>query len=214
MDFKNAFNNIRRDKILEAAKQYIPEIFPFVYSCYSASSTLCYQHDIVIQSAEVVQQCDPLGPLLFCLVIHSLALKLRSELKVIYLDDGSLGGTEEDVINDIELIEQEASALGLYLNHSKSEMICAASAGTSLLSHVSDLCRVSLDKATLLGSPVGSIVSIDTAIRTKNDVLSIMKSRLCNLSKQDFASPLFCNTKNLVHPSHCSLFYFFVSRSI
>ena len=76
-----------------------------------------------------------------------------------------MGGTEEDAINDIELIEHEASALGLYLNHSKSEMICAASAGTSLLSHVPDLCRVSLDKAALLGSPVGNTVSIDTAIK-------------------------------------------------
>ena len=43
----------------------------------------------------------------------SLTLKLRSELKLFYLDDGSLGGAEEDVINDVKLIEHEASALGL-----------------------------------------------------------------------------------------------------
>ena len=43
-----------------------------------------------------------------------------------------------------------------------------------MLSHVPDLCRVRSDKATLLGSPVGSTVAIDTAIRTKTDALSIV----------------------------------------
>ena len=79
-DFKNAFNSIKRDNMLEAAKQHLPEPFPLIYSCYSASG-----HDIVIQSAKGVQQGDPLGPLLFCLVIYSLTLKLRSEPKVVYL---------------------------------------------------------------------------------------------------------------------------------
>ena len=32
LDFKNAFNSIRRDKVLEAARLHIPEIFPFVYN--------------------------------------------------------------------------------------------------------------------------------------------------------------------------------------
>ena len=100
LDFKNIFNSTR---ILSRTIAF--------YLLFS-SSILRY-HDIVIQSAEGVQQGDRLGPLRFCLVIHSLTLKLRSELKVFYLDDGSLGGTEEDVINDTELIENEASALGL-----------------------------------------------------------------------------------------------------
>ena len=64
-------------------------------------------------------------------------------------------------------------------------MICAASTGNALLSYVPDLCRVILDNATLLGSPIGSSVSIDTAVRTKTDALRIMKSRLCYLSKHD-----------------------------
>ena len=35
LDFKNAFNSIRRDKMLEAVKQHIPELFPFINSCHS-----------------------------------------------------------------------------------------------------------------------------------------------------------------------------------
>ena len=106
-----------------------------------------------------------------------------------------------DVQYDVNLIEHEASALGLYLNHSKSEMICAASASIALLSHVpADLCRVSLDNATLLGSPVGCSVSIDTAVRTKTDALRIMKSRLCYLSKLD---ALICFATLLQYQRSC-----------
>ena len=46
LDFKNAFNSIRRDKLLEAARQFTPEIFPFVFSCYSAPSTLSFRESI------------------------------------------------------------------------------------------------------------------------------------------------------------------------
>ena len=31
LDFKNAFNSIRRDKMLEVAKLHTPELFPFIY---------------------------------------------------------------------------------------------------------------------------------------------------------------------------------------
>ena len=88
LDFKNAFNSIRRDKMLEIAKLHTPELFPFIYSCYSASSSL-YFHDTIISSAEGVQQGDPLGPLLFCLVIFPLTQMLRSEFRIFYLDDAT-----------------------------------------------------------------------------------------------------------------------------
>ncbi len=40
LDFKNAFNSIRRDKMLEAAREAVPEMFPYIYSLYSVPSTL------------------------------------------------------------------------------------------------------------------------------------------------------------------------------
>ena len=78
----------------------------------------------VIQSAEGVQQGDPMGPLLFCLSIQQLVYKLQSELVLFYLDDGTIAGSLQDVLADLRLIEFEASKLGLELNHSKSEVIC------------------------------------------------------------------------------------------
>ena len=72
-----------------------------------------------MQSSEGLQQDDPLGPLLFCLSIHKLSAKLKSELAVFYLDDGTLDGNWEEVLSDLRLIEEEVSELGLELIRSK-----------------------------------------------------------------------------------------------
>ena len=73
-------------------------------------------------SAEGVQQGDPLGPLLFCLTIQPLLMKLQSAFKVFYLDDG--GGSAEDIIRDLRIVEFEAGVAGLELNHAKTELVC------------------------------------------------------------------------------------------
>ena len=81
------------------------------------------------------------------------------------------------------MIEREAAAVGLELNHHKSELICADQAGLALLHLAPDLCRVRPNTATLLSSPIGS--SIDEALLEKVEALKKMKSRLSLLSSQD-----------------------------
>lgn len=184
LDFKNAFNSIRRDKMLEAVMAHVPQIYPFVFSCYSSPSTL-FLRESTIQSAEGVQQGDPLGPLLFCLTIHPLITPLISELRIFYLDDGTLGGPEEDVLQDLEYVEREAATLGLQLNHAKTELICEEPAGTVLLHSYPDLCKVPPDETVLLGSPIGQLSSIDAVISSKVSALRTMSSRLQYLQKQD-----------------------------
>ena len=66
-----------------------------------------------------MQQGDPLGPLLFCLTIHSLLLQPKSELCVFYFDDGELGGSKEDILYDLEVIINAADELGLKLRSVK-----------------------------------------------------------------------------------------------
>ena len=83
----------------------------------------------MIRSSEGVQQGDPLGPLLFCLVIQPLILQLKSEFRLFYLDDGTIGGSEPEVLEDLRFVEQEAASLGLHLNRSKTELICTEPAG-------------------------------------------------------------------------------------
>ena len=40
LDFRNAFNSIRRDKMFEAVQDLAPDLFPFVHFAYSSPSSL------------------------------------------------------------------------------------------------------------------------------------------------------------------------------
>ena len=76
-----------------------------------------------------------MGPLLFCLTLHQLSLQLRSELCLFYLDDGTLGGSEDDILHDLEAINNAADELGLVLNmQSSSHAICSSMIRDSILS--------------------------------------------------------------------------------
>ena len=109
--------------MLEAVQDLIPDLLAFAHSAYSSPSTL-FGGDRTLQSAEGVQQGDPLGPLLFCLSIHQLCSCLKSELCLFYLDDGTVGDHKEDILHDLDMVEREreGAELGLYLNCQKSEV--------------------------------------------------------------------------------------------
>ena len=73
-------------------------------------------------SAQGVQQVDPLGPMLFRLVIRQLTRSLVSPFNVWYLDDGTVGGDIDSVLSDLQTVIDEGSKLGLELNTAKCEM--------------------------------------------------------------------------------------------
>ena len=77
LDFRNAFNSVRRDQLLDQVRKYIPEYFDFISQIYRHSSHLIFGPHL-LESACGVQQGDPLGPLLFCLVIKRLRERISS----------------------------------------------------------------------------------------------------------------------------------------
>ena len=105
LNFKNAFNSVRRDKMLSSVLDLAPDIFPFVYSAYSLPFAL-FWGDKSLQSSEGLQQGDPLGPLLFCLSLYQLHSQMKSEFHVLYLDDVTLGGNLDDVVHDLVLFDR------------------------------------------------------------------------------------------------------------
>ncbi len=91
LDFQNAFNSVRRDVMLRAVADQVPGIYKFCLLSYGGPTELKFG-DHIICSEEGAQQGDPLGPLLFCLAVHPLLTSLRSDLRVAYMDDVTLGG--------------------------------------------------------------------------------------------------------------------------
>ena len=111
LDFRNAFNFLHWDKLIATVKQLAPELFPLVTCAYS-TPFLFFVEDIIPSSG--VQKRDPLGPLLFCLVIHDSLQQLQSKFNVFFLDDVTLRGSLEEVLEDFSTMEQ--MELGLQLN--------------------------------------------------------------------------------------------------
>ena len=148
IDFKNAFNSIRRDKILEAVHDLAPNIYPFTHLAYEEPSHLFFNHSHVIPSQEGVQQGDPLGPLLFCLIIHSLVNQLP--LQRFYKP----------------------------YNKSKSEIICKSESYRNEISlHLPCLKVLDLSDAHLLGSPIGNSSSINSSVSSKVATLNLLGTR-------------------------------------
>ena len=64
VDVKNAFNSVSRDAMLKEIKEFIPEIYPYLYQCYRNPTNLFFGDKIVL-SANGCQQGDGLGPPIF-----------------------------------------------------------------------------------------------------------------------------------------------------
>jgi len=91
LDFKNAFNSLRRDAMLEAVERDVPEFCRFAHAADTVEPLLQYGNDTV-KSREGPEQSDPLGPLMFCITIKPLLRLLQSALRIEFLDDLTIGG--------------------------------------------------------------------------------------------------------------------------
>ena len=104
----------------------------------------------------------------------------------IILNDGTLGGSLEEVLLDLDKVQRAAGELGLQLNCEKSEMICEdTTTRNAMLRAVPGICETDRDQATMLGSPVGNVSSIQKVIQAKSRSLEVLGSRLQYLHSHD-----------------------------
>lgn len=163
LDFQNAFNSLRRDRLLTVVKEDFPHLYPFIWQAYSAPSTLFFGcHSL--SSATGVQQGDPLGPALFSLAIHSLITSLTSDLNLWYLDDGTIGGSVSQVFSDFETIRRLSPTLGLHLNIDKCELVTVGLDSSATLLHFQETAPsiryVAYNNAMLLGAPLSVAATV------------------------------------------------------
>ncbi|GKE27687.1 putative reverse transcriptase domain-containing protein [Tanacetum coccineum] len=119
VDFENAFNLVDREVMLQEVRLCCPAISRWVEFCYSNPARL-YYGEHTLWSCQGVQYGDPLGPLLFSLVLHPLIYKIRDSfslsLHAWYLDDGNIVRDTLVMEKVLKLIIEDIPRCGLHLN--------------------------------------------------------------------------------------------------
>ena len=110
IDFRNAFNSVKRSHLFVSTKVLMPSIISFASFCYSKHSDLFFNSSTV-DSQTGAQQCDPLGPHLFSLAICALIGEIESKIPNLlqhccYLDDGIIAGTEIKLSKALEILSE------------------------------------------------------------------------------------------------------------
>lgn len=163
IDFKNAFNLVSRQAVLDECAKRFPSILPFVSWCYLQRPILRHRLG-PFWSCSGVQQGDPLGPFLFSLVLQVLVAEIESsprctnlEIHEWYLDDGILFGPASEVAAALEIIGESGRNLGLQLNLAKCELFSTSAANFELFP-AEIVERSESYEFSLLGAPIGSDV--------------------------------------------------------
>lgn len=129
VDFTNAFNLVDWTTLIKEVRAKYPSIARWVEFCYAQPARL-YYNDSILASAQGVQQGEPLGPLLFALVLHPLVRKIAThcslDMHAWYLDDDTIIGDTIEVSKALKIIQQEGASRGLHLNIRKTEIFWPA----------------------------------------------------------------------------------------
>jgi len=183
VDMANAFNSIRRDVFLAAARDKAQGIYRLLWQAYSEPSTLFYGNTNLV-SATGIQQGDPFGPALFSLGIDSLTRRVNTEFNVWYLDDGTIGDSPEKVFSSLQRLIHDLREVGLEINQTKCELVIINHSREEKLRTeglfrelLPELKVVHLSDSTLLGAPL-SEGGISTAVRERQEDLERLVARL------------------------------------
>jgi len=183
LDWKNAFNSISRQAILDTIAASHSHLFPFVKWMYATPSRLWLPgsraSDSPLLSTSGVKQGDPIGPLLFSLTLQPLLQKISAEFPGVrvaaYLDDTFLQGPPALVANAFSRLQSLGAAIHLKVVPDKSAIYSPTSASlaeiSSLLPDIKDL---SSEGLVVAGCPVGSP-------RFESDACKDAADRVCDL---------------------------------
>ena len=209
VDMLNAFNECDRSSYLTRLRHDLPDLFSWVSWCYKSTGELRFGDHRILSTAGV-QQGDPLGPLLFSLVVLQLLDAIGPTnglmLHLWYLDDGTFVGTRDAVASFVNSLVEKGPSFGLKLNLKKCEVFWPSGDQTfpDCPSEIHRVCAQT-EGAELLGSPVcGSIDFYNDFIARRVDSVLQNQSLLQDLNNPQVEIHLlrsclgFCKINNLL----------------
>lgn len=190
IDFSNAFNCVDRNSMLDAVFERFPGMFGWVQYCYGVGARLYAGLD-TIEALAGCQQGDPLGPLLFSLVLHPLLVRLRDDFGLTvgaYLDDLTVAGPSHRVSEAVRWLRAEGPRHGLHISPSKTVVWSPSGRDLRDLGLFDDLCHSTEEGVELLGGAVSespsfnaSVIAkrVDKCIATMHRMLELNDPQLC-----------------------------------
>lgn len=176
LDVKNAFNSVRREKVLEAMER-IPSLAGICFLNYAKHSKVIFEDkdsaiSLSIPSESGVAQGAPEGTSVFAAVLSpaiQTTLAAHPSVNCVCIaDDIHLLGPLPDVLAALGTLKPKLLELGLELEAEKSKIICAAEgAAQTILESATPISLV--DGFVTTGTPVGSTESVVTSLSSTFD---------------------------------------------
>ena len=165
IDYRNAFNLVKRSHSLQAACNFIQGIAAFKSFCYSQNVPLLYKN-ASLQKESDVHRGDSLGPLLFSLTLWSVLEIIRDAVPnlkqhTLYFDDGFVAGSEDQIRTTPDILANEVPKRGLYLRKDKCEIWSIV----DLPSADREVTRNTGNCLEVLGATVGSTECVSSCLQ-------------------------------------------------
>ena len=220
IDYVNAFNMVHRQPFIDEIHRLFPQLSAWVEFIYCCAALLFTPDGKIIYSIMGVQQGDPLGPLLFALVLQILLIRIQkkgitSSISS-FLDDLTIVAPNlSDALVCLQEIKKYGPELGLHYSHLKSLVwqprkfnvsIPSSNKTYSLLKRIKSFATIHTeDGLPLLGGSItrSSTYAATVATQRANKVVKLITTLLT------LKDPQLCLTLMRVCAGMCKMIYSF-----
>ena len=127
IDFRNAYNSIKRNFYLELIAAWLPQLLPSAWLFYSSTSKIFSSEGVEFSSEEGAQQGDHVGNIAFSMVAKFINDRLQDldfALKLFYVDDLLLISDPNTLFKALKRIQDLEDMTGVRVNFGKTVLYC------------------------------------------------------------------------------------------